>query len=392
MFGFITGYIRLKISAKNISSIVNKCKSRNICLYNIRHKDDAYYIDVKGKSCRSVMDIAADCGAVAEHSGRIGLLMRLVLYKSRKAFIIAVLILMAYYAVNYCYISEIEINGNEIFTDSQILSCLKENDLYPGRLKFGIDPLIFQNNVIQSFPEISWVWLRIDGTKAIVDMKERTTKPEFYNYNSYGNIVALKDGVIKSAVASRGKTLVSEGMFVKKGDILINGVYGSETDTRASFVKAEGKVMASTRYHLEDEFTCTGIKYIPHSDVKNRYSVIIGNIRFPDNAPSGDLSVILEEKDVKFKIFGKKYLPLAFTKTKYCEIIRSEYTLSYEQALNSAYNELQSRLKQSFDGEVSVCDIKKNATPLKDGKFTASITAECIEDIAGSLPIEVVAE
>ena len=95
---------------------------------------------------------------------------------------------------------------------------------------------------------------------------------------------------------------------------------------------------------------------------------------------------------LRLSLFVKKYLPLAFTKTKYCEIIRKEYTLSYDEAVADAYNELVCRIENSLDEGVVITDISKSATPLKDGSFMASVRVECIEDIAQSLPIEVVAE
>lgn len=385
----LAGYIRIKIIGENIALFINQCRKNGIVLYNVKKIMNVYFVDVKSKYYKDLISLAHSHGLETEINGRFGLMMKLILYKSRRAFFSLAILLVIYYGINSLFISEITINGNNIFPDKQILECLAENGLYTGRIKFGIDPEIFQNEVIKDFSGISWIWVKIDGTKAIVDVREKVSLPEFHDYSYLCNVVASRDGVITSAVASSGTLVVSEGMYVRKGDILINGVYDSTDFAPVRFVNAGGNVYARTVYSLEDNFGCNFIRYKAANDLKNVYTPEIFDIKLWDDGSDTKSGIVLKDKDIKFKLFGKNYLPLAFTKLKYCEIIRKEYTLSQSEAQDFAVKELTRRLTLTLPEGANVINTEKNISPNPDGTFKASVSFECIEDIATKLPIEV---
>lgn len=386
---FLGGYIRIKADNGNFSYFIDTCKKKNIILYNVNKNCDGCFFDIKGKDYKSIISCAEKCNVNLKIHSKFGLIMKLIIYKSRKAFFAIMLILIMFYGINSCFISEITVSGNKIFADKQILNCLKENGLFVGRLKFGINSKIFQNEVIKDFPEISWVWVRIDGTKAIVDVREKVSLPNFFNYSDYGNIVASNDGVIKSAIASGGTLLVSEGVFVKKGDILINGVYDSNENAPVRFVNADGIVLATTTYSIEDNFKNNYISYKPKSKIQTKYIPKIFNINLWNDKINKNLTVIMPKEEIKYRIFGKNYLPLAFTKTKYCEIIRTEYALSQSESQKLALDELLKRLMLSLPEGTEVTDTKNEIFPNPDGTFKAKVSLTCTENIAVKQPIEV---
>ena len=375
-------YIQLKIQRENSVSFFNECKNSHINLYNIKKTQDGYLADVKGIDYKHVFNIAQSVSANISVKGRFGLLMKLILSRGRKVFYALALFLAIYYGVNYFYISEICINGNNIFPDSQILMCLKENGLEKGSLKLGFDPEIFREEFIKDFPGIAWIWVEIDGTKAIVSVREKVTKPDFFDYDLYCNVVASKDGVIKNAISSSGTLLVKEGVYVKKGDILISGVYDSTEIAPLRFVNAGGIVNASTVYTIEDDFGGKYISYTPAEKTKNIIAPKILNTNLYEFKTQSGLGLYIEENDKKIKAFGKNYLPLAFTNTKYCEIIRKEYQLSKEEIIKNAINELTQKLYLSIPEGAKVVSTKEDVSQNPDGSINVKLTFECIEDIA----------
>lgn len=385
----IKGYIRVRLCGENISLFLNECHKRSYVLNNIKKSGDTYYADIKSIWYSPVASLADEYNIKTSVNGRFGLLMKLIIYKGRKAFFALMIFLSLYYGINSCFVSEISIEGNKVFSDTQILRCLKDNGLEKGSLKFGIDPEKFQNEFIKKFPGISWIWLEIDGTKAIVSVREKVTKPDFHDDSFLCNVVASKDGVIKNAISSSGVLLVKEGMFVKKGDILISGVYDFTDLAPIRFVNSGGIVNAVTNYSIEDTFTCNFVKYYPASDLKTSYSAKLFDVKLFDDKSDLKKSVLLTDDDVKFRIFGKKYLPLAFTKLKYCEIIKKEYTLSKEDAIRLAADELSKRLRLEIPQGAEIVNTKKDVTHNPDGSFTLKLSFECIEDIVAYQPIEV---
>lgn len=384
----LRGFIRVKIMGSGITQFINACQKNAIPLHNIRKIMNVYFIDVQSKYYKDFISLTKNYDIDTKIIDKLGFSMKIILYKSRKAFLVAAMLLGLYYAVNSCFISEIELNGNNIYADKQIMDCLRDNGIYIGRIKFGINPEIFREEFIKDFSGVSWIWVKIDGTKAIVDIREKITKPEFFDYSNICNVVASSDGVITSAVSSSGTLLVSEGMYVRKGDILISGVYDSTDFAPVRFVNAGGNVYAKTRYTIEDNFSNAFVSYKMQDDLKEAIIPKIFDIELYDDKISAS-ALSFRQNDLKFKLFGKNYLPLAFTKTKYCEIIREEYTLSNEDAHSYAISELTRRLSLRLPSDASVVNTEKKITPNPDGTFKASVSFECIEDIAVKLPIEV---
>jgi len=375
-------YIRLIIQRENYTAFFNACKNNSINLYNVKKTDEGYLVDIKVGDYRRAAEIAQNTNSHISVKGRFGLLMKLILSKGRKAFYALALFLTLYYGVNSLYISEISISGNKTFPDSQILMCLKKNGLEKGSLKLGFDPEIFREEFIKDFPGIAWLWVEIDGTKAIVSVREKVTKPEFFNYEFFCNVVASKDGVIKKAVSSSGSLLVSEGMFVKKGDILISGVYDSTDLAPLRFINAGGIVYATTVYTIEDDFDGKYISYLAQNELKSFYSPKILNTKLYENKTKKTLRLNMEQDSKKIKLFGKNYLPLAFTNTKYCEIIRKEYQLSKEETIKLGIDELNTRLSLLIPDGVEIVNKKEDVTENPDGTVHIKLTFECLEDIA----------
>lgn len=375
-------YIRLIIQRENYTAFFNACKNNSINLYNVKKTDEGYLVDIKVGDYRRAAEIAQNTNSHISVKGRFGLLMKLILSKGRKAFYALALFLTLYYGVNSLYISEISISGNKTFPDSQILMCLKKNGLEKGSLKLGFDPEIFREEFIKDFPGIAWIWVEIDGTKAIVSVREKVTKPEFFNYEFFCNVVASKDGVIKKAVSSSGSLLVSEGMFVKKGDILISGVYDSTDLAPLRFINAGGIVYATTVYTIEDDFDGKYISYLAQNELKSFYSPKILNTKLYENKTKKTLRLNMEQDSKKIKLFGKNYLPLAFTNTKYCEIIRKEYQLSKDETIKLGIDELNTRLSLLIPDGVEIVNKKEDVTENPDGTVHIKLTFECLEDIA----------
>lgn len=383
------GYIRVKLTGDNVSSFIRECHQNNVPLNNVKIIMKSCFADVRSKHYKAFSVLAREYGADYQIIGKFGFLMKIILYKSRKVFFAILMILSLYYGINSCFISEIVLNGNNVFPDKQILQCLEDNGLYVGRLRFGINPEIFQNEVIKDFSAISWIWVKIDGTKAIVDIREKVPKPGFYDTDTVCNMVASKDGVITSAVSAGGTLLVKEGMYVRKGDILISGVYDFTDFAPVRFVNADGNVFAKTVYSLEDDFGCDFVSYKVSEDIQSKITPRLFDIYLWNHMSEDTGDIVMLQKDKKFKIFGKNYLPLAFTKTKYCEIIRKEYTLSQPDAQSYAIEELSRRLSLTLPVGANVINTTKNITPNSDGSFKASVSFECIEDIATPVPIQI---
>ncbi len=390
IFWSVVGYVRVKLIGEDINVFLEKCRKENIYLKNVTNVGDNYYADILSTHINKTVSLLKECGVTLKIEGRFGLAMKLFIYRNRLSFIIGASVFMFLFCCNSFFVKDFEITGNEFLTDTQIITLLEESGIKQGTFIPKTDVYKIADNMRKKCRHLSWVWVDIYGTTARVDVREKVSKPDFFDENYVCNIVAEKDGVVCETVCEKGILYATVGNYVRKGELLIGGVYDANEYAPVRLVHATGTVKAKTVYSLESDFDG---KYITYKKGKKDKNVWIFNFfgkRFVINPLSDDrLFVKTDTKTKNLKFLGKFSLPLGFTKQKYCEIIKTEYKINREETLKRAYDELEKRISLSLPYDAKVMDTKKEYAQNPDGSFNVKLTFECIEEITEELPIEV---
>ena len=117
---------------------------------------------------------------------------------------------------------------------------LEQNGIKIGMLKGKINKERLINKIRLERNDISWISANIEGTNLKISLSESDLAPEIDNPNEITNIVADKDGEIAELVVQSGTAKVAVGDFVRKGDILVEGIMeGKYTGLREVPAKAE---------------------------------------------------------------------------------------------------------------------------------------------------------
>ena len=98
-------------------------------------------------------------------------------------------------------------------------------------------------------------------SRVYVEIKERLDTPIRVDADVPCDIVAERDGVVKSLAVREGKHLVTLNQFVEKGDLLVSGVIDSEAKGMR-FVHSFGEIYAETIYKKSGEYTFEYIEKI----------------------------------------------------------------------------------------------------------------------------------
>lgn len=386
MFWFVVGYVRVKLSGSNISAVINDCRKNDIELKNIRRLSGMIYCDIKCSDLKRFYDILKKRGVSIGITGRFGLAMKIFLYRSRYAFFSAAIFFLIILALNSLFISDIKISGNKRLADSQILSLLADAGVEKGTFSKSIDKLNVQNDVLKNCGSLSWIWIDIKGTVVFADVRETVQTPEIYDFGKYCDIKASRDGYVTEIITETGIPTINSGVNVKKGDILVSGVYDESEDMPVRYVRARARVYAKTKYSLESDFSGTKTEYKLSEKNKSGWRLSVFNLCFEDSFDSKNcITQIYPAK--KTKIFGKFYLPWTFTKKKYCEIISKEYQMSKKDAEAYAADELTKKLRLSLNDGATIISCEKTVTDIGNGRFHMKIDFECMEDIAVESPL-----
>ncbi|MBQ4528629.1 MAG: sporulation protein YqfD [Clostridia bacterium] len=390
MFWFVVGYARVELEGEDVLNCINIISGSEIDLKNINKMSNTYYADVKKSDIKQLYDICNEHGIKIRIIGRFGLAMKLYIYKKRTAFLIGLFLCMVMFFVKLSFINKIEIIGNNYLTDDQIKQIVEECGIYYGRFVYGIDENKIQKEILKNCKHFSWVWVEIKGNSVFVDVREKISQPKFYDKSYACNIIAERDGVISEAISESGINYTKVGDYVRKGDLLIGGIYDSNDYAPVRFVRASGSIKAKTVYTISDNYDTCYIKYTPVDKKLYSYKFKFFGFSFSVGANKEENIFLMKQDNKNFSVFGKKISSLGFTKEKYCEIIRTECIMDKYETEQMAIRELTQRLYSQIPDDAVVIDEKNSIFQNPDGSVCATVTFECIEDIGCEARIELI--
>lgn len=168
-------------------------------------------------------------------------------------------------------VESIQVSGYKAIPETALLECLENQGIYRGAYRPGIDWAAAEQNIYETFPQVTWVQLAYSGRLVILNISESdhhilgedvpsdyAEGPAGTADRTYTDIIAAEAGYIESINTYYGFALAEEGDYVEKGQVLITGRVPLEPTTfqpeeeleKEYFVKAKGEVWAKVPYHL----------------------------------------------------------------------------------------------------------------------------------------------
>jgi len=383
-------YVTLRISQIGCEKFFNLCLQKNICFINIHNDEFGVVCTVAAADFKRIRGCVRKSGVRISVIRKKGLGICLKKHRKRYGFFVGAFIAFLCFAYLTSCIWVIDIRGNEETEKEEILSALKNQGIYIGSLRFGHDVKNIQNEILIKLDSLSWLWISLDGTRAVVDIREKGNSNEEVDYTTACNLVALYDGYITDIIAKSGRRVVENGDVVKKGDLLVSGI--SSTNFHGNrYIHADGTVMAKTwrtksgeYHHTQTNFTRSGKK------VKKRSVNFFGfdvNL-YIEKEPAFELYEVETQKR-QIKIFDNIYLPLTFTTDTFYEIIKSNVEISDSEVVSAAVDRLTYEIeKERAEGAVTA---KREYAykKLENGNVFVSVTVESSENIAVPVRIDI---
>ncbi len=372
---WIIGYVSFVAEGGFAERFLNLCKINNISLWNVENNGVKVCAITSRKGFMNLDKAAVNSGMEIKDVCEKGLPNLVNQHKSRFGIVIGVVVFALFISFMSGFIWNVEIAENDGVKLEDFTKSLAEEGVKIGSRKSKIDVLQVQENLLERYPQLSWISLNIFGSKVQVEYTLIKENEPLEDTKTPKNIVAAKNGKITLVEGYRGKNEVKEGMFVGKGQLLISGVIVNE-DLSESFVHAKGKVFAQT----ENE--------IPFSEeVKRKTHIITDNKAsytlklFGLNIPLGvsETKGILSYNSIDMKGNGV-VLPVGFIRQDSLSFAEDEISFSDSQSRllllekcvehkRAFYNETEiEKINYKFYGENSKKGVK--------------LYIRCIENIA----------
>ena len=378
---YILGYINIKIEGYFVEKFINKCINENIFFWNVkREKSTIVYINTGIKDFKRLCRIARECKCKIQIKEKKGLPFILNRYRKRKIFVgLLAIIFIALFMMSK-FIWNIEVKGNTRISKIEILEELSKNGLKIGTYKGKINANSVINKIRLDREDIAWIGIDIEGTNAIVEIKETSKAPEIINENEYCNIISNKEGMITKINVQNGTAVVKEGDIVKEGDTLVLGyLEGKYTGIR--YVHAKADIEAKIWYSKKEKVFLKQQIQVPTGATEEKYTLNINNFKinfYKTLSKFENYDTINENK--KLKLLSNFYLPIEIIKKTNYEYKYEEKIYTEEELAKLTEEKIEKDLDEKVSQKENIINKQTNIYPNED-YIEVEVIYEVLENI-----------
>lgn len=381
LLNYILGYVNIKVEGFFIERFINICISKKILLWNIkRKKSTIMYANIGINDYKKLKPIAKKTKSKISIQNKKGLPFVVHKYRKRKIFVGLLAVIFIALFVMSKFIWNIEIKGNNQISKAEILEELNKQGLKIGAYKGKINSNSIINRVRLDRNDIAWMGIDLEGTNAIVEIKETSKAPEIIDENEYCNIVSNKEGMITKINVQNGTAVVKEGDIVKQGDILVQGyLEGKYTGIR--YVHAKADIEAKIWYSKKEKVFLKQQIQVPTGATEEKYTLNINNFKinfYKTLSKFENYDTINENK--KLMIFSNFYLPIEITKKTNYEYVNEEKIYTEEELIQLTQEKIEEELKEEISQKENIINKQTNVYPNED-YIEVEVIYEVLENI-----------
>lgn len=384
LINFFRGYVHIKIYGKFIERFINICTFHNIFLWDIVKNDNqSMTLCLSRKAYREVDLIAEKSKVTVEVLKKRGLPYILGKYRKRKVFAVGALLFVLVTSYLLSLVWSVEVIGNENIPTEELLDQVKESGIVIGAYKRKINPNDVITDLMLGRDDLSWVGVYIKGTKVTVHVTERDLPPPMEDDSMPGDVIAVKDGVIREVIVKAGVAAVKKGDSVFKGDVLIKGEVPLKFSDTKMKVHAKGEVYATTWYGIKKEITGTKIvkEFTGREYKKVRIEVLGRGINLPKPVAMTFTEYELEVQQKQASIKEKIMFPVISAVFVYKEVRSKEIEMDEKEALDHCVALIEEQAKDVIPDKVEILAKYLRYVYDEYGKKYAEMIFECKEDI-----------
>lgn len=366
LWNYFKGYVIIKVYGFSVERFINLAIHRGVFLWDVHRESGTAVMKVSVKGFKYLKPCAKKTKCKIKIVGKKGLPFTLFKYRKRKLLALGALLFVClmYFMSSFVWLLNVE--GNKRLHTEAIIRFLEEKGLKVGSFKAVVNERDLEKELMTEFSDISWVNIRITGTKATVIMTETVPEQQIIDKSVPCDIVASRDCLITSMAVSAGTPNVRPGDVVRKGDLLVSGelVIGTdETSLIHRNVHAHAEIRGKMYYEINFSVPFSYIVKDYTGKILDDYSIIIfnNNIDFiKRDIPFVDYDSSIKRTQLRF---GEDYpLPIIILTEEYKEYIPDLRTRTEEEARNKADSIITDKLVREFDIDVDILDKKVEYT------------------------------
>lgn len=246
---FMENNITVEVRSTGIENLINSCIEKGIIIKDIRRINyTTALLKMNYTYYKAFKRIAKQTNSRAKISNKYGVHFSIKKFFRRRFFIVGFFLSIIFLLFLSNLVWSIKILGTNKIDDEILYKAMNDMGLRVGAMKSTLNLRNIEQGLVKNINEISLVKIEYSGTKAIVQVVERTLPVEIANTDSPADIISSKFGIVDKLTVYKGIPLVKIGDYIKPGQLLIKGIVTDIEETDALFTHAKGIVTAKTWY------------------------------------------------------------------------------------------------------------------------------------------------
>jgi similar to stage IV sporulation protein len=385
---FVNGYIMVRAESLNPEKFINMSARYGIGMWDIeRINFTTIEFKMRYTQYRKLKTIINRTNSKTKIIKKHGVNFVLSKASRRKFFVLGIFTFIAiiFYLSSIVWI--LDISGNKKIDKQIVYDAVKNAGLKEGKIKYGVNLREIEANVLRQLDQVSVINIRLIGTKAKIEVVERTMPPSIIPTDKPANIVASKEGIITKVLSYKGQPTVKAGDYVRKNQILVSGIVTNGENVPLKIVHAMADITAKTWYEAIEEISLDYKQEVRTGNVKHKSYMNVLNKKIPTKNDNIDFKKYdkIEEKSM-VKLRGRE-MPVEKVNEYYYEKIEVRKKLTTEEALNIAIEKAEDKVKNEIPKDAKVLD-KKIEKNIEEGKVMVKLLYIAEEKIGLQMEIK----
>jgi similar to stage IV sporulation protein len=381
------GYVTLKLSGKQMEKFFNLATEHNLNLWDIRFKaaDEAEFT-ILLQHFFLIKPLLRQTSCKIHVLARFGAPFFLDKLSTRKYLVAGMLLFVIILFLMSSVIWQVKIVGNEQIKTAYIMELAKQQGIYPWQWKFKLKSTENLSKELQRrLPSASWVGIEMQGTHLTIQIVE-STQPEAKPLLNPRHLIASTNAIITKIIAEKGRPMVKIHAFVRKGDLLISGLVGNETNKQ--IVVAKGSVLGEVWYTSKIEMPLTLSQSTYTGESARRFYLVFGNRAIQITGyRQKKFESFTKQSDRKLIQWRNWSLPFGWIKESVLESQISEQKLSREEAIKAGMDRAQANILREAGSNAQIIMRKILHERLENGKVYIEAHFEVEQSIVQEQPI-----
>ena len=381
-FGYLYGFYRVETAAADSRRLINLLMRHGIGHGEIRRTEKgSVSFTVTRKDWPELREIIDKSGILVYSVYGKGLPFFARRYRHRVGFFAGAALFLALVWLSTLFVWRVEVVSDTDMNTASIIENLEKIGISEGCFIPATDCWAKSAEYLSTFNDCSWMSVNIVGTVARIEVRPMIRGQSELPDGEPCNIVANQGGVICSFVVNSGKSYVTAGDVVKKGDLLVSGII-EDVGGQLRLIGSDAEVYAETERTLEVRVDLSHTEKIYTGSEKSRVSLRFFGLEFGLPSFSGTAEPDWEyslESD-KLLLWDSTPLPIEKITRVWREYDEKEEYYTTDRAREIADYRMNKLIEKELSG-AQMLSVEKSCTE-DESSVTLRARIRCICDIA----------